>query len=93
MTREEALKYFEPEFDGEENWMPDITEYSFKVFIDKIYDSLEARIAELEAPKTCLQCIHHTFETEHYGLCHRNGNPEDTAYYWTCGGYEPKDIK
>ena len=55
------------------------------------YELLNKRIAELEAPKTCLQCIHHTFETEHYGLCHRNGNPEDTAYYWTCGGYEPKE--
>ena len=47
MTREDAYNSVSYEFDGEDTWISDLTEYSFKNIIDKIYDSFEQRIAEL----------------------------------------------
>jgi len=100
MTREEALDLFEYEFDGEETWIIDTTEYTLIENINKIFDSLEARIveleariAELEAPKSCQLCRYWTDSSLQHCTYH---DIDTTNIYHYCDGcvdYEPKDSK
>jgi len=93
MTREEALDLFEYEFDGEETWLGDITEYTMKEIIDKIYDDFETRIAELKAPKSCQLCRYWTDSSLQHCTYHDIDTTNIYCYCNGCVDYEPKDNK